>query len=604
MGSLRKITQLIILIAILVGLVYVFPHLIYLNTTEHYNPLAFFPGSAAGDESLYAAGVMEVLEGNIFPSDLAVYEHKGGPSFYGPLPFIVMAGVVKIVGSMRNTLIFSDFIFSALVFVLFYYLSNIFLKNKHLSLVASLVMIFFYRLFIPPASLSLSGLWNHLSFNLIFKGGAPVHLWFARFVHPQVSTIFFFLTIICVYWALKKNKLPYYLLAGVLFALNFYSYFFFWTYLLVFLGLLLIFLIYKKAKSRIKGISITLGTGLLLAIPYFVNLFTIRSFDLSSRSGIELGRFIETISFVYLFIFVLFFVFLRKKQFSFYFLSLLFLPAVIVLNIQLLLGFTVQNNHWNSRVIVPILIILLFYVFQEVFYKLKYKYKWTNPSKILKKYFIVFIIVIFLLAVNLQVQEVNSLKTNFNFSGDEYELVKWIGDNVISEEVILTSSLTWNLWIPAYTSANVYFPYAASTLSSNEEITERFIFTFNLLNKSEEEVNNLLYANSKFTRLNDPNKEIDHSFDSYLKSYVFLDRIYPIEHTGLTKYPVYNSSLVSQLASEYAHYKFNSADIEKYRVNYILLVGEEQSVLNTFILDSSMGAIVFKNDAFLLFKLN
>src|SRR3989338_10018195 len=100
-------------LALIVGLIYVFPHFVYLSSEGYYNPLNSLIGGP--DEHLYAAGVQEVLEGHIIPTDLTVKEHKNNIYVYGPIPFITMAAIAQVVGGVRNAVIFSDFLFSAVI---------------------------------------------------------------------------------------------------------------------------------------------------------------------------------------------------------------------------------------------------------------------------------------------------------------------------------------------------------------------------------------------------------------------------------------------------------------------------------------------------------
>jgi len=562
----------ILILTLLVGLVYVFPHIIYLHTSQPYNPLAIETNAGGIDESLYAAGVMEVLEGRFIPSDLATYEHKGGPFFYGPFPFLTMALVAKSVGGIRNAIIFSDFLFSALAFFLFYLLSNKFLKDKQLSIISSLFLVFFYRLFIPPASISVKGLLNHLTFSFFNIGGGPANLWFSRFVQPQVPTALFFLTLLFVFWSLDKRRLGYYIFAGILLALNFYSYFYFWTYLLVFLSLLFALLLYKKSRQAV-GILITLCVGGILSIPYFLNLLLVSSSPLAARSGIETGRFIETISIIYFLLTVISFLLIRKKDLYYYFLSLLMLSGVVVLNVQLLLGFTIQNNHWNSRVIVPILILFLFYHVKSLLYRL-------NQQNLLKKFTSIAVVILFILAINIQIHEVSALKDDYSFPEGGYELLNWLNDNTSPNSVIMTSDLQWNMLIPAYTYNNVYLPYSASTLSSQEEINYRFISTYKILNKSDQDIATQLNAKSDFVRIPEMGEGSD-CFNTYLRSYILLDSIYPLKKQGIFKKRTFNQTNVVNLVKGYKDSTFEPTQIKHYKVDYILLVGEEKLLYNT-----------------------
>ena len=592
--------SLVFVIAVIIGLIYLLPNIVYLNADNRYNPLTIQINNNHLDEALYAAGVMEVLEGNFIPADLSVYEHKKDPQFfYPPLPFIIMGTLAAVVGGIHNALIISSFVFSVIIFLLFYYLSKLFLKNKYASIASSLTLLFFYRLFIPPPSISLSSIFNHLTAVLLNAGQKPAYLWFSRFVQPQASIIFYFLTIIAFYIAVKRNKIAYYVLAGLMFALTIYSYFYYWTYLLIFLSLMSLVFLSKKDYKKFLGTLTSISSGLFLGIPYFMNLLLVRSFDIAARSGIETGRFIETISVVYLVLYGLFFVVCKRRDQDFYVFSSLYLAGVIILNIQIVLGFTIQNNHWNSRAIVPILILFSFYFLKELSAKLKLPTELKHYSKPILS---VVVLIILLLAINIQVQDIKKLKRTNNFSDAEYELLQWLTKNTPPGSVILTSNLTWNVWIPAYTHDNVYFPYSAATLSSDEELAERFILTYKFFNVSSEYVEEKLLANSAFERIASHSEDaIDDAFDSYLKSFILLDRPFPIEH-GILKQRSYNRSLVIGLFEEYQKHPFNREDIRKYKVDYILLTDFDKKFIKTRIGEYPFERVVFQNEDYALLK--
>ncbi len=586
-------------LALLAGLIYLFPHLFYLISNPYYNPLP--PEVLGPDEAIYAAGVQEVLEGKFIPTDVSIYEHKKGPFFYAPLPFWIMTMLAGILGSVRNALIFSDFFFSIVAFLLFYHLSKILLKNSYVSVIASLVFVFFYRLFIPPFALSLSGISKHITKNLFYTFGQPIHFWFARFVQPQVSAALFLLALILLYVSLQKNKKRYYFLTGIIFALNVYSYFYSWTFLAVFLGLFFLFFLWQKDKERWQGLLISAAAGAILAIPYLVNLLALQAYDLTARSGLEMGRYVEGISLVYLILLALFYLFFRNKSLEFSFLALLLISSIVVLNLQLIFGYTIQNGHWNSRIIVPILILMLLYCGKELYSKFQSSFSsWKVVSA--KKLFWGTAVFLFLLAANLQLQETMVLKDKFGFSPAQAELVDWMQGNLQPEDVVLSSDLSWNLWIPAYTSSNVYFPYAAATLASDEEVKERFILTFKLLNKSNEEVEQQLTANSPYTRYTDPLAKKDLSYDSFLKSYIFVDTIYPIQHQGLLKEYTYNPTLVEDFIQQYNVYSFAPSKIYTYNADYVLLLEEQKALLPSLMQELS-GKIVFENAEFAVIKI-
>jgi len=586
-----------IFIALIVGLLYLAPHIYFSYTSKYYNPLSTQVGNLHIDEALYAAGIMEVLEGRLVPSDLNVYEHKGNIFFFDPLPFIIMSAPALLIG-IKNTIVLSYFVFSIAAFLLFYYLSFLFLKNKQLSVISGLVLLFFHQLFVPPR-ISLAEIYNHLTANLLNLGEKPISLFLARFVQPQVSIIFYFLTIILLYLSLKKNKLIYYILTGLCFALTFYSYFYYWTYLLVFLTLVFLLSAFKKQTDKIKGLLVSIFLGIFLAIPYFINLIKVKSFEITARTAIEIGHFIETISLFYFLLYGLFYFICKKKDENFRLFSLLYFSGIVCLNIQLLFGFTIQNNHWNSRAIIPVFIIFLLYSLKEVYERLNLHSKMKQYSKPL---LLASIIMLILLATNIQFQNVKKLHNKYSFSDSEYELVQWLSKNTPKDSVILTTNLTWNFWIPAYTKNNVYFPYGVASLCSNKEMIERFILTYKLFNISDEHVEEKLLANSAYQRT--ANEPLDYSFDSYLKSYILVDMPFPIKHKGMYKYYGYNESVVLDIINQYRNYQFDIKNIKKYKVDYVLLTNFDKQFVNLAQKkEYPFNNVVFENKDYKLFKI-
>ncbi len=280
-----KETKIALFISLCVGLIYLFPHIIYALEDGPYNPLYVTPGRAFLDEAIYAAGVQEVLEGTIVPTDLMVIDNKNGSFIYGPFPFIVIA-LLSLSGGIVGAIIISDFLFAAFGFFLFYLLAKKIVQSHRLALIGAILFVFFYRLFIPPPSFSISGIISHLTSSFWNGTGAPVHFWLSRFIHPQIPILLLLGTILTLYCALEKNNWKYYFLTAILFTLSFYSYFYNWTYLLVFMGILALFALIQKKKEWFQRIITTTILSLILAIPYFINALALQTLDITQRSGI------------------------------------------------------------------------------------------------------------------------------------------------------------------------------------------------------------------------------------------------------------------------------------------------------------------------------
>ena len=599
MGQTRSLSLwIVLLLAVGVGLVYFVPHVVQLLWGDNYNPLE--PTVFGPDEALYTAGVREVLEGNFLPSDLAVVEHKEESFFYPPLPFMVMALFTVLVGGVFSALIMADVVFSALAFFLFYVIARRLLKSDHLAVVCSLVFVFFYRFFIPVGFSSFSSVFDHVVHNLFYTGGTPAYLWFARFVHPQIPMVLFLGFLGVLFVAFEQRKRWQFLTAGLLFGLMFYSYFYLWTFVAAFLGILFVVLYVQKKKTLSMSVLFSGIVGVIVGIPYLIHFYFVSGADLALRSGVEVGRFVEPISVVYAVLVVLLIVFTRIRNNAAVFLASLMAAGIVALNVQLLFGYTVQNNHWNSRIIVSVLILLFFYGFSRLLHFFR-----ATSYRVL---FWPVVILLFTMAIHLQVQEVISVHDAVHFSPAEQQLLDWMSNTFTPDDVLLSSDLRWNVLIPAYTAGNVYFPYGAMTLSSDEEMQERFVLTYKFLGKSVDEVQKQLTANSAYTRSARSDLPLDKNYNSFLRSYIFVDTIYPVKVGVFRKMHVYNSTLVDALIMRYEAEEFSVANLFKYKVDYVLLVGDERKLQSGLVNDLRQQGynmtMVFENDEFVMLEIN
>ena len=564
-------SKLLILFAILCGLIYVSPNIYYVLNTTHYNPLSINNNINNIDSTLYVSGISEEVQGNILPSDLAVYEHKKDyVSLYNPVPFMITGALSYCIGGVYNLLIISSFIFAIIYFIIFYYLTFFFIRDEKLCIICSIILLFFYRLFIVPPLSSVNTIYDYYMHIIFNTGPSPAYLWFSQIVHPQASLLFFLLAILFLLHGIEWNKIYLFAITGIMFSILFYSYFYYWTYFIVILCISIGWFYLKKNYLVVKGILISLLVGVISGVPFFYGVYHSAS-KIISRSGIEYGRYLEIITIPLIMVYLVMYLLLtkeNKKELTLF--SLLYLPILLVMNIQLLTGYTIQNNHYMSRCMVPILIVISFVLLSKYIVKLKH-------HNIMKN-IILFSLII--LAINIQISDILKLSRYVSFQDSEYELINWLNANTTRETVILTTSLKLNMYIPAYTFDNVYFPYSATTLSTQDELEERFILTYKLFNYSSGYVSDRLLSNSIYKR-NNPNsiKQVNTSIDFFLTGYIFADGVYIIER-GIFKRYGYNLTKVNNLIYKYNNTDFDTYNLLKYRVDYIILVNNETILWN------------------------
>lgn len=470
--------------AVIVGALYALPQVFIKNQVNRSGSdftLVQFANFDDGGDS-YFQFAREVFDGHFPPGDLFFSERK--PNIFPILPPLILAGLIEIFRDINTTYIAANFLFSAILFLLFYFLGTIiFEKNRLWS-----IFLGFLGTLTPIALNSPYSFFTLSNFlNVVLKNFYPVvhtylpTLFLARIDYPLITSLIYLPAIatLILFW-LKPRPLNA-ILAGTFAGLLFYTYFHFWVYWVVVIGVLffytLIFL--RQDRERLRNFIILIAVACILSIPYFVNYFQLRSLpsfsDYAARLGVEVGRTFRWwawphfVSYVAL-AFLVYWNFWKKSEMrKWAIIFWVFLAAaVIVWNIQMIIGFVPNSDHWPRAISPPVFLMIFSLTYH---WAQRLKLRWTRVA---------LIVLVVLLVIKKIVNAAGFVSLpeeklkNYIFPKEVAASFKWL-DIDSGEPRVISPSFVDSMYLSAFTSARPFLPWGGITVASNFDIEELFL---------------------------------------------------------------------------------------------------------------------------------
>lgn len=487
-------TKLIVLITLFLSLIFGLPHLIipaFLGGWENYHPLTVnnVPISTLEETYVYGAQAKDVCEGHLLSVDAHLVEHKDLPISFSPLSSLFAGSLGCLLGSIPRFFLIADFILPPIIFLaLFFFLRKI-TSSTTTSLLGAALVLTADRLFLflPPLTLGMAqAFWDILSIN----GRETIFLEFSRYPYPQLAFLILILQIYGLFRALVEKSFRWVLLAAIFLGLLFYTYFYYWIFVLAGIVFLLPLLLWQKKSDEVKILLLTTFVGLVISLPHWIFFFNFQAIparqDILERMGLEPGRIRNLYRTAQYLIFA-FIVFrsIKKKDFTFWFLLAFLLGGIAALNIQLLTGYTLQSWHWVTVVLNPFSIIILVYLLSRIFNR-------KSIPKGFKRFYtpiVYFLIIFFILrAFALQFVAAKNTYQGYTLPQTTIEAFNWLNNNTLKDAVILTPSFETNSQIPVYTHNNIFLPAGNVTVASNQEITERLLTAYQIFGIGREQL--------------------------------------------------------------------------------------------------------------------
>jgi len=480
--------QVALIVSLLIGFIFLLPHLlipVLQDDSKHYSPLVAKGVDARGvDEVFYAAYVQEAAEGHLIPrSNILEWKNKLVLSHAGaPFPSLILGIMSWLLGGVVNTYVFSYFFFTAMSSLLIYVFSYLLTKNKTISLLA------------PPL------LFFSPTYILKFFNDQIVQpiSYFSRFYPVLVDFPIFAISLLLVFLLLKEQKWKFAVASGILGGLLFYTYFYYWTFYLVFIGLLWGLYLVKKEWVLFKKLTISCFLSIAIGVTFFLNsLSTIANqTEILHRLNAALTRNPDWPITLFLvgMIVMLVYVYKRsedrtsseKNETSFYFLLVLILTGIVTMNVQVLMGYTINSRHWLTTAIWPTLVLAGIYILNVVEWKILSKRE--NLIFFFKHSIFLFMGVLLLFGIIWQVTFSYNTHPVYSLSNSQIELFEWLNDNTIRDEVVLSLDSEMILLVPVYTHNNNFIPNAVVEPIPIPEIIARRLVAYKMLGVSEDSI--------------------------------------------------------------------------------------------------------------------
>lgn len=588
----------ILLLAVAVGLTFFLRNIILFYGSIK-DPQVFFTPFSGGDEDIYAAQIREVFEGKLFSGDAFSYETRTKLPIYHWLSPLILGLMAKAINSVSLLFIIGDFVFPAILFALMvkfiYYLT----RQYWASVVTALSTLFLFQVinkFPPVTKTLLQNFWRTITFN------PPVFPFFNRLPPPQFTFIIFFLFIISLYYTIvdKSKRLTIPLLTGVLSASLAYIYFYHWSAGVVILAICLGFNLLAKNITTVKKLIIALGTALILSAGYFYQIFSVELADKRIQAGLINSRFFEPLPTLrYGLLSLILFLVIRRQPVRQLFTSI-FLAAVILINLQLIIGFTISPGHWPNTTFEPLVVIAGGILLIEIFKKL-------NWQKILSRSWIL-IFPIFLYAILNQVSLIQRYGKMYYLSPSEKQLYDWLNQNSSPDSVTLSLNRLINRRLPAITHNYPYLPYGVYSQMNIEKIWERFNLVSSILQLKPEFITWLLTGSNELAGY-----LFDEAYRYHNLSNLNGLDFPPNEKEIIAKYHpffsfgyLYIPDNIKQASLDQIR-DFGEITLQericRYRLNYLVLKNFEKEAM-TRSLDSNIFELVFQKDDLSLFQVN
>lgn len=489
------------------------------------------------------------------------------PSFLPILNPLIIGGLGKLLGSMERAYIVSDFLFPPLIFLAVYALAREILYRRLPSLILASIFIVspLAALFIPPFNAATL----HNFFTEWFPAfREPALLHFSSFEYPKITFLFYVCALFFIFRAVARGGRKNILLAGLFFGSLFYTYLYDWAYITVSLFIMLVWFALRREWNTAKSCAGIFGIGALVSIPYWLNFAALRRLpqyqDIIFRiGGLEVGRSFrfssvwKTYARHIVWIGALAVTSLRRIPRAVIFLIALLAAYFVVVNVQAVLGFSPQPDHWYRETFLPVLLSLgVVGVWTwDRFLSARISRKTVRISCS------IFLVLFFAQAFYMQYSLSRNDSVVWGVERRYADAYAWLAEHTEADSVVGSISEATNRDILLFSHNSLFLPSGGTTLMSNEEIWQRFYVLALAWEWSPEQLSNFVQKNSYYF------------FQDYYRSSA-IDSYFKTTHLQL----IPEDELAIHM-SEFVETQQDSTHSIQYRLDYLFVGPREEAIL-------------------------
>ncbi|MDD3531288.1 MAG: hypothetical protein PHV99_01720 [Candidatus Pacebacteria bacterium] len=348
-----------LLLAVLTSVIVAAPQVYF--RIEHRND-GVYQGIELLPDSPRSALTREIMDGHPNLGNVYYKDGKDDPYLWQPFQPMAVAYMGELFGlDINNTFLLSRIVLPFLAFMLIYGFALLVSRDKLVALSSAALLL------LADLLLSFAGL------SGLLQGASPsTFIQIARPVNPVMTYIPLFAFLIAFWlWYTRQTK-GWWFASTVLLGATFYTYFYAWSYLYAFGGILVAILLIGREWRQALGLASVYLGGLVLAIPYGINLYRASLFpnyvEVSERFGVVATHaplFVGVLSVAALLIFLIGFP--RNDRRVFFFGLALLVTPLLTMNQQIITGKIMQPDHYHWFFHKPIGII---FILTTVFYLL------------------------------------------------------------------------------------------------------------------------------------------------------------------------------------------------------------------------------------------
>jgi len=578
----------------------------YQNSDESIEPNSFGITTARGenyharDTTVFGNDIISLYKNpGLLLRDTITYEHQNEliPA-QGTATYVMHSFLYLLFGNITLTLVVGSILSTLLIIIILYYIARLIQRNYKLkySNLRSFFLVVCFLTFPTVIFDILRFIFSEprLLYPYIGYVGRLINI-----NHIAIFLLLWFFVLIYVLFNNKQDK-KLLILIGVLLATFQYSYVYFYTAALVFTGLA--FLIkYNINKNTIIKLFWIYSSWLVLSIPYLINFFSKDEFgdEFIIRAGATFSNFISfTNELIILFIICSLFFLVNyfynkkkkgvlKKSLKDSYLSIsLFITGFVMLNIQYIIGYTVQPYHWIAAFIIPMVILIFFIQFNKLLVIIK---KHTTAKKAINILVGLFIIVSLFGAVLHLSISANQWYKYYYFDDSESGLFEFIKNKTEENSVFFADTSYTNDLISVNTERKVLLGNMFHTRSSTAETHQRLIFGYNKLELSKKTlINDINQSSESDTHLKKiMNLEIDDPYANWNNMHLYYHTTYRGDRYGSGEYN--DTGLIEDILEAYDFPK------QEFKLDYVIYSRDVDK-------HSNVQGVVYKNKKFVVKK--
>ena len=524
--------------------------------------------------NVQGARYREILDGRLISGEVDTVEHADAPSIWPLLSAAVFAPFLWGTKSVLATLVITDFVFPMFIFSAFFLLLNRLTRAPLAALLAAYIFMLFPELAVlfPPGSVSeLKTL--VLQFLPFLPETPVVHLLYLRREAFIPGAPFFILTLYGLHRVLTTREKKWTILAGVFFGSLFYFYLYYW----IFIGITLGTLIVVSALRRDGRTSALLSVGLValaVSVPFWVSHQRLANLpqygELAGRAGIEIGRAVRLhlwptyLLYAGMAALALWLGDKLKRQSESILVAAVLAAEIISYNIQVITGFNIQSDHWSGRVFVSA---QSFVVAALAWYAVRYALERYPAWAVRARMAGLAVLVAGASSLSLHVvrhhfRVESASAAIYTVPSELMAAYDWLNLNTPVDSVVLSPALETNIDLAVYTHNKLFLARAQNTIAGEEEILDRMHAAYALGAVSPEYLNALLGTERGIMYFFSVSYE-SRALDRYLR---------PDRYPGLAL----PAAVRSRVIQDYSQYALPA--VMPYRVEYIFIGPREKEM--------------------------